>query len=61
MGRNTKSSRDFIPMWAYPKKIDTAQSGFNRARQKDSGDFVTGLIAVEFAFGRDAVLRDEFA
>ena len=60
-GRKNKSGRDFIPMWACPKKIDTGQAGFNLAFQKASRNLVTGFVAVQFAFGRDAVLRDEFA
>lgn len=48
-------------MRAYPKKIDTARSGFNACRSKSSRHFVAGFVAVQFAFGGDAMLSNEFA
>lgn len=48
-------------MRAYPKKIDTARSGFNACRSKSSRHFVASLVAVQFAFGGDAMLSNEFA
>jgi hypothetical protein len=48
-------------MRAYPKKIDTARSGFNEGPPKSSGYLVASFIAVQLAFGCDAMLRNEFA
>jgi hypothetical protein len=46
---------------AYPKKIDTAGSGFNRCSPKSLGYLVASFVTVQFAFGCDAMLRNEFA
>ena len=48
-------------MRAYPKKIDTARSGFNEGPSKSSRHLVAGFVAVQLAFGGHAMLRDEFA